>query len=489
MGADLVALSHVQSRQMIRHLGKIFLIVVLVAASPLLRAQAPAHPPMLVFLHVTVINPGSNAVEQDRAVVIRGSRITAVTSAARFAAPEWAKVVDASGKYMIPGLWDMHVHTTFGDWFPRGQEVILPLFIANGVTGVRDMGGDLPVLFAWRKEIAAGEIVGPRMVVSGPMLDGYLPDGKLRFPSSIPVMTAADAVKAVDSLKAQGVDFIKVQSVIPHDAYVAAAEEAHKQGLSFVGHVPDHIKITESVALGQKSIEHFMGVLEGCSSQEDKLLAGPTEDTKLLLTSRDDARCRKLIALLAQTHTWLVPTMVWNRQGTLLDQVDFAHQPLDKYVPAYWRDVTWKRFYDQMMPGVKADALSVRQQEIAEMIRMIGVLHKGGVEFMAGTDTAPGIYVMPGFSLHDELANFVEAGFSPMDALATATSNPAKFLGRDDMGAVAPGDVADAVVLDANPLVDIRNTEKIFGVVADGRYYDRTHLDAVLAGVERAAKQ
>jgi hypothetical protein len=253
--------------------------------------------------------------------------------------------------------------------------------------------------------------------------------------------------------------------------------------------VPDHIKITESVALGQKSIEHFMGVLEGCSSQEDKLLAGATEDTKLLLSSYDEAKCQKLIALLAQTHTWLVPTMVWNRQGGLLDEVDFAHQPLDKYVPAYWRDVTWKHFYDLMMPGVKADPASVRRQEIAQMLHMIGVLHKGGVEFMAGTDTAPGIYVMPGFSLHDELANFVEAGFTPMDALATATSNPAKFLGREDMGEVAPGNVADVVVLDANPLTDIRNTRKILAVVADGRYYDRAHLDGILAGVQQAAKK
>jgi len=474
---------------MFRHPHRIFLLAVVVAASSLLSAQSVPRSRMLVFLHVTVINPGTSSVEEDRAVVIREGRITAVTSAAGFAAPEWAKVVDASGKYMIPGLWDMHVHSAFGDWFPRGREVILPLFIANGVTGVRDMGGDLPVLFAWRKEIAAGEIVGPRMVVSGPMLDGYLPDGKLRFPSSTPVTTPADAVKAVDSLKAQGAEFIKVQSVISHDAYVATAEEAHKQDLPFVGHVPDHIKITESVALGQKSIEHFMGVLEGCSSQEDKLLAGATEDTKLLLSSYDEAKCDKLIALLARTHTWLVPTMVWNRQGGLLDEVDFSHQPLDKYVPAYWRDVTWKRFYDQMMPGVKADAVSVRRQEIAQILHMIGVLHKGGVEFMAGTDTAPGIYVMPGFSLHDELANFVEAGFSPMDAMATATSNPAKFLDRDDMGAVAPGNVADVVVLDANPLADIRHTRKIFAVVADGRYYDRARLDGILAGVEQAAKK
>ena len=474
---------------MIRHAFRYACLGTLFALSIVrLAAQAPARPPMLIFLHVTVINPESRSVEQDRAVVIRGNRITAVTTAA-LTPPDFAQVVDASGKYMIPGLWDMHVHTAFGDWFPRGREVILPLFIANGVTGVRDMGGDLPVLFTWRKQIAVGEIVGPRMVLSGPMLDGYLPDGKLRFPSSVAVMTPADAVKAVDSLKAQGAEFIKVQSVVKQDVYAAAAQEAHKQDLPFVGHVPDHIKLTESVALGQKSVEHFMGVLEGCSSQEDQLLAASTEDTKLLLSSHDKAKCQKLIALLAQTHTWLCPTMAWNRQGTLLDQVDFAHQPLDKYVPAYWREVTWKRFYDEMMPGIKVDALSVRQQEIAEMLRMIGVLHKGGVEFLAGTDTAPGIYVMPGFSLHDELANFVEAGFSPMDALTTATSNPAKFFGKDDMGAVEPGNVADVVLLDANPVTDIRNVDKISGVVADGRYYDRARLDAVLAGVEKAAKQ
>jgi hypothetical protein len=321
------------------------------------------------------------------------------------------------------------------------------------------------------------------------MLDGYLPGGKkTRFPSSIPVTTAAEAVKAVDSLKAQGVDFIKVQSVLTHEVYAAAAQETHRQNLPFVGHVPDHIKITESVALGQKSIEHFMGVLEGCSSQEDRLLEG-VEDTKLMLSSYDDAKCRGLIALLVRTHTWLVPTEVWNRQGSLLDQVDFARQPMNKYVPAFWRDVTWKRFYDEMMPDVRRDSLSLRQQAIARTIHMIGVLHQGGVEFMAGTDTAPGIYVMPGFSLHDELANFVEAGFSPMDALATATSNPAKFLGREDMGEVAPGNVADVVVLDANPLTDIRNTRKILAVVADGRYYDRAHLDGILAGVQQAAKK
>src|ERR1700722_15741234 len=165
--------------------------------------------PPIAITHVTVINPGSSSVQTNRMVVIDGDRISSVSDAAQVQPPKNAHVIDASGQYLIPGLWDMHVHSAFGDWFPGGRDIILPLFIANGVTGVRDMGGDIPVLLKWRQEIASGRIVGPRMVISGPMLDAYLPNGKLRFPSSIAINTPASAVAAVDSLKAQGVDFIK----------------------------------------------------------------------------------------------------------------------------------------------------------------------------------------------------------------------------------------------------------------------------------------
>jgi hypothetical protein len=155
--------------------------------------STPATPP-LVILNVTVINPAQSSVQAGRAVVVSGNHITAVSDAAHFQIPTHARVIDGKGQFLIPGLWDMHVHSAFGDWFPGGRDVILPLLIANGVTGVRDMGGEIPVLFAWRKQIEEGQIVGPRMVVSGPMLDGYLPDGKsLRFPSSIPVTTPAAA--------------------------------------------------------------------------------------------------------------------------------------------------------------------------------------------------------------------------------------------------------------------------------------------------------
>jgi imidazolonepropionase-like amidohydrolase len=468
----------------------LLLLSLCLAFASLTGAQSEKNPSQIVITHVTVINPGTSSVQPDSTVVITGARISAVSNTTNFQPPKNARVIDGRGQYLIPGLWDMHVHSAFGDWFPGGRDIILPLFIANGVTGVRDMGGDIPVLLAWRKQIAEGQIIGPRMVISGPMLDGYLPDGKsLRFPSSILVTSPASAVAAVDSLKAQGVDFIKVQSEVPDDAYHAAAAEAHKQGLPFVGHVPTKVHLEETVAAGQKSIEHLMGIFEACSGEEDKFISGKG-DLKLMLSSHDEQKCDALIALLAKSQTWQVPTLVWQRGGTFLDQRDLKHQPLDKYVPAYWRDVTWRRFADEMMPDLLKDPLALRQEYFARNLQMVGTMHRAGVPFMAGTDTAPGVYIMPGFSLHDELANFVEAGFTPMEALQTATSNPAKFLDAEtSFGSVEPGKTADLVLLDANPLDDIHNTQKIVAVIASGRLFDRAALNQILKQVEASAKE
>ena len=185
-----------------------------------------------------------------------------------------------------------------------------------------------------------------------------------------------------------------------------------------------------------------------------------------------------------------VPTLTWQRGGTFLDQRDLKHQPLDKYVPAYWRDVTWRRFTDEMMPDLRRDPLALRQEYFARNLQMVRALHHAGVPSMAGTDTAPGVYIVPGFSLHDELANFVEAGFTPLESLQTATSNPAKFLGLDaSFGSVDVGKIADLVLLRGNPLDDIRNTQKISAVIQNGRLFDRAALDGILMNVELTAKR
>jgi imidazolonepropionase-like amidohydrolase len=372
----------------------------------------------------------------------------------------------------------------FGDWFPHGKEIALPLFIANGVTSVRDMGGELDVLQQWRREIAAGTLLGPRMVIAGPMLDGPKP----RFPSSIAITTPEDGRRAVDDLKRRGVDFIKLQSLIPRDAVFAIADEANKQRIPFVGHVPDAVRASEASNAGQKSFEHLIGIFEGSSPLEDEFLKGPKTETKFLATF-DSMRASTLFALLAKNHTWQCPTLVWERGGNLIDQTDFARDSRAKYVPAYWRDVTWKRFTDEIKQGFNTDRLPTRQNFVAKELEVVKTMHDAGIPFLAGTDTAPGVYIFPGFSLHEELQRFVAAGFTPMEALQTATLNPATFLGiADRLGTVEKGKIADLVLLDANPLEDIRNTQRIAAVIANGRYLSRADLDKLLTGVEAAAK-
>jgi imidazolonepropionase-like amidohydrolase len=438
----------------------------------------------VAIVHATVIDPGPATIRPDQTVIIQGDRIVAVGHAPP---PSGARVIDATGQFLIPGLWDMHVHSVFGDWFPGGRDVILPLYIANGVTGVRDMGGELNVLQGWRDSIAKGMLVGPTMVMSGPMLDGYLADGKsLRFPSSIPIVTPDDAIRAVRMLAAQHVDFIKVQSEVPHDAYLAAAAEAHRVGLPIVGHVPTRVRLDETIAAGQASDEHLMGLFEGCGTHENEFIAGKG-NMQLALEGYDQARCDALIKRVAQAHMAQCPTLYWQKGGTLLDLIDQDHQPFARYVPMSWRTGAWRQFSDAIMVDLRKDPLERRQEFWHRNLTMTAALYRAGVPLLAGTDAAPGVFVVPGFSLHEELALFVEAGLTPMDALRTATSNAAQFLKRNDIGRIAPGARADLVLLTANPIDDIHNTTSIVTVVANGRVFDHTGLSDLLSGVERAA--
>lgn len=449
------------------------------------RAQKPATADLLVLTNTTVVDVRTGTLKPDQTVVLERNRIYSIGPSKSAKYPRNADTVNCKGGYLIPGLWDMHVHLAFGDWFPGAKDISLPLFIGNGITSVRDMGSDLEVVQDWRNEIEAGRMIGPRILTSGPMLDGPKP----RFPSSIAIATPEDGRRAVDRLKERGADFIKLQSLIPRDALLAIADEAKKQEIAFEGHVPDAMRAREMSEARMKSFEHLIGIFEGSSAAEDDFLKAGKTEGKFLATF-DESRFAALAALLAKNHTWQCPTLVWERGGNLLDVTDLSGDTRVKYVPGPWKTKTWKRFTDEITQGYGTDDLATRKKFLAKELEVVRMLHKAGVEFLAGTDTPAGVHIFPGFSLHEELQRFVAAGFTPLEALQTATLNPAKFFGMEQqLGTVEEGKLADLVLLSANPLEDISNTQKIAGVFANGRYFYHAEIEKILAGVESSARQ
>jgi imidazolonepropionase-like amidohydrolase len=454
-------------------------------ACALASAQKHSSEGLLVLNNVTVVDVRTGALQPDQTVILDHNHISSIGYSKSTKLPRNAPSVNCRGLFLIPGLWDMHVHLVFGDWFPGAREISLPLFIANGVTGVRDMGSELDVVQRWRDEIEAGDLVGPRIYTSGPMLDGPKP----RFPSSVAIATPDDARRAVADLKRRGADFIKLQSLIPRDAVFAIADEAKKQEILFEGHVPDSVRAGEMSEAGMKSFEHLIGIFEGSSPDEGDFLKGNKTETRFLATY-DPARAASLAAILAKNQTWQCPTLVWERGGNLIDVTDFAKDQRAKYVPASWKAKTWKRFTDEITQGYGGDDLATRKRFLDKELEVVGLLHKAGVPFLAGTDTPPGVYIFPGFSLHEELQRFVAAGFTPLEALQAATLNPARFFGMEEqLGTVEKGRLADLVLLSANPLEDIANTQKIAAVVVNGRYFSGKDLEKILAGVEAAARR
>ena len=453
-------------------------------------AGAQASAQTLTITNATVVDVTNGALRRGATVVIDGNRIVSVGAAA--ATPR-GHVVDAKGMYVIPGLWDMHTHAYFG-WAPEfGDNYVLPLFIANGVTGIRDMGSDLDAVLRARSEVAAHRIVGPRMVVSGPMLDGP----QVSFAASMAIATPDDGRKAVAMLKSRGVDFIKIQSGVPRDAYFAIAAAAKSAGIAIEGHVPDAIRASEAVASGQRTFEHLIGIFEASTPDEDGFLkrkygAGKTpavnKSLAAFLDRYDAAREASIIQLLAKNTVWQCPTLFWERGQWLVDVIDFRKDPDVAYTPRTWIDKNYPAAQKSILGSMDTDPLEVRRRFVDHELDIVRKLHAAGVPFLAGTDTPAGVDVTPGISLHLELQRFVAAGFTPLEALQTATINPARFLGKlADYGTVQAGRVADLVILRANPLDDITNTRTIAGVVADGKYWSQADIDALRQRLKQLA--
>ena len=416
-------------------------------------------------------------------MVIDGNRILSVGASSSATTPR-GQVVDAKGMYVIPGLWDMHTHAYFGWPADFGDTYVLPLFIANGVTGIRDMGSDLDAVLRARGEVAAHRLVGPRMVVSGPMLDGP----QVAFNASIAIKTADDGLKAVGMLKSKGVDFIKIQSGVPRDAYFAIAAEAKKLGIQFDGHVPDAIRASEAVAAGQRTFEHLIGIFEASTPNEDTFLKTQVRRGEGFRRQQEPRRVSRHSTTRRERRP---SSSFWRRttcgsarrcSGNVVSGSSMSSTsrriPTSRTRRAAGSRRSIHRCARPFSRAMDTDPLGVRRRFVDHELDIVRKLHAAGVPFLAGTDTPAGVDVTPGISLHLELQRFVAAGFTPLEALQTATINPARFLSKlADYGSVETGRVADLVILRANPLDDIANTRKIGGVVADGRYWSQADIE------------
>jgi amidohydrolase family protein len=445
--------------------------------------------PRVVFVGVTVIDATGAAPQPDMVVAIAGGTIASIEKDRPGRTPAGAEVIDGRGKFLIPGLWDMHVH-----WY---DERYLPLFIANGVTGVRQMWG-MAMHDEWRQGVERGSLVGPRQIIASPIIDGPKPV----FPQAVAVHDATEARAAVVDAKNGKADFIKVYVLLPREAYFAIADESRKQGIPFVGHVPFAVRAAEASDAGQRSIEHLSGILLGSSTREDELRRGllampgtiDVDDAVLdagarrsaLLDTFDAAKATNLYARFARNHTWQSETLTVLRNTAYRDDPSLTSDARLRYMPRSVRAM-WDPQGDPRSKSIPAADWAMRKQVYRKQLDSVGEMRRNGVQFLAGTDVL-NPFCYPGFSLHDELGLLVTAGFTPLEAVQAATRNPAEFLGRlPTAGTVEKGKVADLVMLEADPLADIGNTRKIAGVMLGGRYFAKASLDRMLADVEALA--
>lgn len=475
---------------------------------------------------VTVVDVESGTLRGAQRVVVTGNRIVAVGPGAEVPLPSRIRVLDGAGRYLIPGLWDMHGHL-WGKW---NESVVAPLFVANGVTGVREMWTDwqpdsllpsglteLGEAHRLRNAIREGRVIGPRLLFAGAPIDG--PPGTEQ--GVIVVRTAAEARAAVDRQAARGLDIIVVYQLLGREAFLAAAEQARTRGLRLSGFKPEPLTLDEAADAGMRSAESLTAWINACTSAADTLLPllraaieTDARDTSLRMgdaygganrgrfaTIRrewsgraareiDEPRCAALARrVAARRDSWLAPRFVLGWVRALGAEAMDTLAPTIEYAPLEVRD-DWRaaRARFDSLPADSGRALAARGGETwAQTARLANLLHDAGMPFLAATETWE-TYLVPGFSLHREIALLQQIGLSPAAALRAATVEPARYLNAtDSLGTIAAGKLADMVLLDANPLDDVRNVNRISAVIVNGRLLDRAALDTLLVRARRAA--
>jgi imidazolonepropionase-like amidohydrolase len=417
-------------------------LAILLAAvflAPFFLAAGPIAAASTAIQDVTLIDVAAGVARPHMTVVIDGGKISRVGIASSIPLPASVRVIAGKDKFLMPGLWDMHVHLYYKQY--------LPVFVAFGITGVQDMGSDFSKVSGWRDEIEKGIAAGPHIITSGPPVDGGASDDP-KLPLLV-ARTADQARQAFDQLYKMDVDFIKILSRLPRDAYFALGEQARHWDLRMVGHIPTNVTAQEAVEARQKSLEHMFGITKSVSNDQEAL---------------------KFFERCTLIGTRVDPTLVLWLRMSHIDDTKLMSDPELSLVPPSIRS-TW--------PDVSDDPASLKIQ-IWRIYRLVALAKQAKTEILAGTDTGDP-YVIPGRALHDELEQLVKAGLTPREALEAATLAPARFFETEqEMGAIERGKLADMVILEGNPLEDIRNVRKVAGVFTHGRYYARKDLDAIL---------
>ena len=450
-------------------------------------AGAPAD---LALTGVTVVDVAAGTLTPGRTVVVTGDRIVAVADSAAGFSP--TRTVDATGRFAMPGLWDMHVHFGGGEALIGENRDLLPLYVAHGITTVRDAAGDLsPSVLEWRSAVAAGTLQGPSIFTSGPKLEGI----DSVWPGDLEVGSEAEVRAALDQLQAMRVDFVKItENTLTPALYMYGLREAARRGFATSAHVPVAVTLDQASEAGLRSIEHMSYLLRGGSPREAELSAAvaagtmtAAEATTAMIESFDEATALQTYRRLAQRGTAVTPTLNGSRILAYLDQDTHAADGYLQYLGAGLKATYEGRV--TRAAGDDAAAVARRHERFEKAARLLPLLQKAGVTILAGTDAGfLNSFNYPGIGLHDELEVLVRYGLTPQQALAASVVQGPAFLGKAaDYGALAAGKRADILVLDRNPLEDIRATRAIHALVLRGRTLDRAALDALLAEAKARA--
>ncbi len=423
---------------------------------------------LVAFTNVNVVAMDSECILPGQTVIVHGDRIIWIESATETPLAEGTMVIEGQDKYLLPALADMHVHIS-------SEEDFL-LYVANGVTVVREMNGR-PGHFRWREEMAAGELFGPILYVAGPIIDG---NPSVYSGGTLSVETAQEAREVVRAQKEAGYDFIKVYSLLSKEAYDAIVAEAREQGLSVVGHVPVSVGVEYALEMGQYSLEHLLGYAEAVESADSPLYGQWSYRYLYGAIELDEARILEIAQATRAAGAWNCPTLVAMDRWILAEEAQsLLEQPHMRYISPHMR-ARWSRmrgFIDTWLAGSDAEARR-HGREVRRLI--VKGLRDAGAGLLLGTD-AGSTYVEPGFSIHVELQNLVEAGLTPYEAIRAGTRDAAEFLGAlDEFGTVAVGKRADLILLEDNPLKDVANLQRRAGVMVRGQWLSEATLRQML---------